>query len=72
MAQKIVVGDKITDTVNGVGTGGQIASVVTRANTNAKSVATVTVPTGNIVKDEDLITLSHTDVNGRQTFVVGQ
>lgn len=77
-AQKIAVGDKVSDTVNKISTGGQVVSVVSRAVVNAKSVATITVPTGTIVVDEDVMTISHTgtpQINGtpgQSTFIIGQ
>lgn len=77
MSQKINIGDKVSDTVNKIGTGGQVVSNVSRSVVNAKSVATITVPSGSIVVDEDVLTISHTATPlgnnpGASVFVIGQ
>ena len=77
MAQKIAVGDKVSDTVNKVGTDGQVVSAVSRSTSNSKSIATLTVPTGTIVVDEDFLTISHTSnpngsTAGQSGYVIGQ
>lgn len=77
MAQKIILQDKVSDTVNKIGTAGQVVSAITRTTVKGKSTVTLTVPTGTIVVDEDILTISHTNnpngsTPGQTAWVIGQ
>jgi hypothetical protein len=67
----VKVGDKVEDHLHLTVSNSQIVSAVSRAIVNAKSVVTLTVPSGTIVIDEDFLTLTHQVTSGQQAFIVG-